>query len=393
MRIVIVNNFFLPRAGGSSHIASSLAERFTRLGHEVLVITCSYKSALDQEFKNGYLIHRISSWTLPKSKFSFNFDINFGLKPGNYKKIKKILEDFNPDIIHQHGQFFDLTWQTGIWARKSRVPTVLTLHTRLVSPKKLVNFIFRTLDSLIVSPILSFINPAKIIVIDKEFTDYALSRYRIARKGKIQYISIGVDLEPFENPNTMNQNSKSNVIASVGHVIPQRDRVFLIKALFQVKKKHPDVQLNIIGGIYFNKFLKEAKKLDVEKNINCIGVVQKSEVIKHLLDARMEIHDLQGYGIGISSLEAMACGVPVIMSVQPDYFPHAHLSNYVNCINVKVGDVDGLADAICMLIENKNLAKEIGNAAREYVFNNFDMRNVASKYLRLFFQIKEKRYT
>ncbi|MCW2757911.1 MAG: hypothetical protein JWO46_1657, partial [Nocardioidaceae bacterium] len=39
MRIAVVNNFFPPRPGGSSHLADHLARQYAARGHEVLVLT------------------------------------------------------------------------------------------------------------------------------------------------------------------------------------------------------------------------------------------------------------------------------------------------------------------------------------------------------------------
>ena len=130
MRIAIINNFFPPRMGGSAYVSDTLARYYASQGHEVLVITAAYGGALPVEERDGIKIVRLPSWTLPETRISFNFDITFALKWGNRKKVFKLLDDFKPDVVHQHGQFFDLTWQSGMWARKRKVPSVLTLPVR-----------------------------------------------------------------------------------------------------------------------------------------------------------------------------------------------------------------------------------------------------------------------
>ena len=34
------------------------------------------------------------------------------------RDLARLLDDFRPDVIHQHGQFMDLTWATGAYARR-----------------------------------------------------------------------------------------------------------------------------------------------------------------------------------------------------------------------------------------------------------------------------------
>ena len=46
MRIVVVNNFYPPRVGGSSHLSDALARGYAARGHEVLVVTAAYGDCL-----------------------------------------------------------------------------------------------------------------------------------------------------------------------------------------------------------------------------------------------------------------------------------------------------------------------------------------------------------
>ena len=390
MRIAVVNNFFPPRAGGSSHIADTLAVRYAHQGHEVIVITAAYAGAPDYEERDGLKIFRLPSWTLPESKFSFNFDITFALKWGNRKKVWKLLDDFAPDVVHQHGQFFDLTWQSGFWARSRRTPSVLTLHTRLVSPGKLTGTIFRLLDALIVNPILKLTKPNKIVAIDKTFLEYSRARYGVTEKNGC-YIPIGIEVEPFLELDLGQIQKDSHSIVSLGHVIPLRDRVMLVRSMPKVLKAIPDAKLRVLGGIYYDEFLNVAKNLNVESAIDCLGAVKKVDVPRLLNESAVEIHDLQGFGIGIASLEAMACGLPVVIAADLDYFPHAPFIDRKHVWHVDVDDDASLSEAIIELLSNPRLASEIGAAGRNYVLENFDINQVATQYLDLFANVSKDR--
>ena len=50
-------------------------------------------------------------------------------------------------MIHQHGQFMDLTWATGDYARRRGVPALLSIHTRLENPVAHYRHAFRGLDA------------------------------------------------------------------------------------------------------------------------------------------------------------------------------------------------------------------------------------------------------
>ena len=398
MRICVVNNFFPPRVGGSSYVANTLARHYAAAGHEVLVITASYKGAPDHERRDGIEIVRLPSWTLPESKISFNFDITFALRWGNRKRVFRLLDEFRPDVIHQHGQFFDLTWQSGLWARKREVPSLLTLHTRLQSPMKPIHAIFRMLDAFVVKPITSYNKPTKVVAIDTIFYEYIKKRYKLPDE-RIEKLAVGVELDRFHDLDPVAERAKVRerfnvgdgpLIASLGHVIPVRDRVNLVKALPEVLKKHPNTKVLVIGGMYNSTFLDLAKELGIEDSLICTGTLPKAEIPGILAGSDMEIHDLQGFGIGISSLEAMAAGIPTVMAERADYFPNAVITNGTESLLTKPGDHHALSEAIIRLIEDEGVAKKIGEAGRQWVFDNFDMPKICEANLDILKKISGK---
>jgi glycosyltransferase involved in cell wall biosynthesis len=180
------------------------------------------------------------------------------------------------------------------------------------------------------------------------------------------------------------------VIASLGHVIPVRDRINLVKALPEVLKKHPDTKVLVIGGLYNTEFLEIAKQLGVEHALICTGTLPKAEIPGLLAGADMEVHDLQGFGIGIASLEAMAAGVPTVMAERADYFPNAMITNGTESLLTKPGDHSALAESINRLIEDEGVAKKIGEAGRQWVFDNFDMPKICEANLDILKKISGK---
>lgn len=390
MKIAIVNNFFYPRVGGSSIIAEQLADGFTKKGHEVIVITASYGRAPEIEKKNGFIIRRVRAWTLPKSRLSLNFDINFALIPGNSARISEILHEFQPDLIHCHGQFLDLTWKALKFGKRNSTPCILTLHTRLVNPNYFFNLLLKFLDRIVVFPILKKFPPQKVIIIDKEFSKYAIERYPLPQKS-FSYISVGIDLEKFIGLKYIPAISKSEriVILSVGHVIPVRDRVTLFEALPSIINVFPKVHVRVIGSVYHDECIKIAEKLSLLDHISFVGAIPSSQVSKELELATLEIHDVQGFGVGIASLEAMAAGVPTVMAVDTEYFPHATLVPNLHFIQSEPNDSISLSNAVLKALSDPSLLEKVSIQARDYVKNNFDIKVVVDAHLNLFHEILE----
>ena len=160
----MVNNFFVPRPSGSVHLTEGLAKNLTARGHEVLVITAAHKDAPAEEIRDGYRVVRLPCWAPPKTRLSFNYDIPITMGPRNLRRLFRISRRLRPDVVHQHGQFFDLTWMSAIWARRRRVPTVLTVHTALVHATGSAGALLWLGDMLLVRPFMAIGQPHVVLI-------------------------------------------------------------------------------------------------------------------------------------------------------------------------------------------------------------------------------------
>lgn len=396
MRIAVVNNFFPPRPGGSSHLSDALAIHYARAGHEVIVITASYKSSPALETRDGLTIHRLQSWTMPPNPLASNFDVSFAFSRKNYKKMTSILDDFSPQIIHQHGQFFDLTWMSGRWAKKNQIPVVLSIHTRLESvTSKTINALYALGDRLLIQPIIKSYRPG-LVVMDKLMDEYIDSRYTNAFSQKY-FIPVGVDAEALRGGDATHVYSDSRlvgkkIIVSVGHVIPQRSRLKLVEALPEVIRSVPEAQVVVLGGLYDRTFLDRAKALGIEKYIIADGPVDRHTVRDYLAAADVEVHELEGCGFGTASLEALATGVPVVAAVDQDNFPQIQLIDRKHLYlvpfeskNSRKASIPDLSRILIEVLDNPQKAREtVGQNGKDIVDEHFVIERVAQAHLEAF---------
>lgn len=393
MRIAVVNNFFPPRPGGSSHLADHLAREYAAAGHEVLVLTATYGDAPTHEKRDGFDIVRIPAWTLPKTRFAANFDIGFTSSPRAKRRVFDILDDFAPDAIHQHGQFFDLTWLSGWWARSRKRPTLLSIHTRLESPlSKFNSFVYATADRILVAPLMRLHRP-RLVVMDKLMDQYIDKRYAKSISGKV-VIPVGIDPEkvsggdPSVVPERLGTGDRP-LIVSLGHVIPQRNRLALVRALPRVVAQHPEAAVVVVGGVYHDEFLAVAEELGVSDHVISVGARPQREIPDYLAAAAVEVHELEGQGFGTASLEALAAGVPVAAGVRADNFIETPLRDGVDLYLVPGrsksddrADIDALADVLIKILDSPEEARAAVSAnARALIDENFTIRKVAEAHL------------
>ncbi len=383
MRIVVVNNFFPPRVGGSSHLSDALARGYAARGHEVLVLTAAYGEAPPREERDGLRIVRLPAVMLPETRFAVSFDLSFASRPGLPAALARLLDDFGPDAIHQHGQFMDLTWATGAYARRRRIPTLLSVHTRLENPAALYRHTFRGLDAALVVPRLRRYRP-RIVVMDAHMRDYITTRYAGAYRDLVA-IPVGVDPAWVRGGGAARGRALMDVgdapvILSVGHVIPLRDRVGLIEALPAVLERHPEARLVVAGRVYYDRFLRRAAELGVTHAVQAIGAVPKAAIPDLLAAAALESHE-QGDGLGTATLEAMAAGVPVVGWGRMDNFPGIPLVDGVDIALTARGDVAGLAQRIVGVLDDPPRARAMGARGRAVVDAHFSLDVVLDAHL------------
>jgi glycosyltransferase involved in cell wall biosynthesis len=384
MRIAVVNNFFPPRVGGSAHLSDALARGYAAEGHDVLVITAAYESAPEVEERDGLRIVRLPAAVIPKSRLSVSFDIAFTMRRGAYRRVAELLDEFRPDVIHQHGQFFDLTWLTAVWARRHHVPVLLSVHTRLENPTAAYHGVFRGLDATMVKPMMRVSRP-RLVVMDVQMEEYIKGRYAGAYSG-LDYIPVGVDPDWVLGGDGAAVRERHDLgdaplIVSLGHVIPLRDRHLLVEALPTVLKRHPHAKLLVVGRVYYDLFLERARELGVSHAVVAVGAVDKRDVPDYLAAADVETHDLQGYGLGTASLEAMAAGVPMVVAVRPDNFPGIDLVSGDNVVLTPVGDAEALGQTLADLLDDPAWRERIGRAEQELVRERFSMDAVLHQHL------------
>lgn len=388
MRIAVVNNFFPPRVGGSSHLSELLARQFVAAGHEVLVITAAFGDAPRSEERDGYRVVRLPAVGMPKLGLSIDFDITFAARPKNVRRVDELLREFRPDVIHQHGQFLDLSWISGRWAKRHGVPVLLSIHTRLENPNRLYSFVFTALDYLLVRPLVNDYGP-HMVVMDRLMDAYIRSRYS-TREDHLVDIPVGVDLTRFHTPGDGQRVrdrwglGDRKVIVSLGHVIPLRNRVLLVEALPGVLRQHPDTMVVVVGNVHDDSFLQLARQYGVEDHILCVGAVPQHEIPDYLAAGQLETHDLQGFGLGTASLESMAAGVPVVAAVRMDNFRGIELRNGDNIVLVSEGRSAELAGAISQILSDPAGADLVAKRQVELAEQYFSIEAVAAAHIDAF---------
>ena len=361
MRVLTVNPFYAPLATGSSVVSRQLSSMLVQDGNDVCVLTSTTEARVVREAIDGIPVIRLPSSALNLGHWSFNYDLPFVLRRRITKQIEELVRDFQPDVIHLHGQFWDLCVLTGVVARRLKIPVVLTVHTAMVSDRKAIGAAVAAVDSSAVR-IATRYSRAVWTGYDKRVLDYITRRYGVANP---RFLPNPTNTAKFQSGNAERGRAlmglgDAPIILSIGHVIPLRDRIRLIRALPEIVARCPGARVVVAGEVYDRRFLDEAEALGVAEYVTCLGRVPHDDMPDLIAAATVESHDLDFHGIGVATQEVMAAGVPCVFAMGRDQFPGIDLSTYPDLAMLSSNEPHVIADAVVRIIEDPEARQRVG---------------------------------
>jgi glycosyltransferase involved in cell wall biosynthesis len=152
---------------------------------------------------------------------------------------------------------------------------------------------------------------------------------------------------------------------------------FLSEAYPTILKSCPDAQLVVLGQ---NAPSNIRKKLEGIPNVRYIAWAEDyySELVKSKI---IVMPDLSGTGIKNRVIQAMALAKPVVGT--PFVFEGIPVENGIHCF--KCETFTEFSRIIIRLLNDERLRREIGTSARQFVLNNYTMKEVIGpKWLNLY---------
>ena len=165
-------------------------------------------------------------------------------------------------------------------------------------------------------------------------------------------------------------------LVAVGRLVPQKGYEDMIEAIRLVNRETP-CKLLILGEGPLRKTLEEKVfSLGLTDTVLMPGFVEKPW--PYLSAATLFLSTSHWEGFSLAHIEAMACGVPLVLT-NCDYGPkELVLSQEIGTL-VSVGDISQIADRIKELLLDERKRKRIASNARQYV-NKFDSLVIAQQY-------------
>jgi len=150
-------------------------------------------------------------------------------------------------------------------------------------------------------------------------------------------------------------NSKSVIF--VGRFDAQKDISSLLKIWQVVHLRHSDWQLHIYGsyGDEQNVLMPQIRQVDA----NIVIHEPTVDIFNHYLDSSILVMTSLYEPFGLVLAEAMGCGLPIVAFDCP-YGPADIITDGQDGFLIKDRDIHAFAEKVCLLIENSELRKTMG---------------------------------
>jgi glycosyltransferase involved in cell wall biosynthesis len=344
--------------GGLEHVVLDLVREGQKSGQEVAVLCLERPGTLAQRVEAlGAAVRCV--YKRP------------GLKLGIARRIKAVLEDLRPDVVHTHqiGALF----YAGPAARRAGVPVVVhTEHGRHFANRRT-----RWLGWLAAR------SAAKFFCVSRDIATEVLG-YRIAPPRKVTVVPNGIDLNRFRAGEkvlpvreTLGIPAGAPVIGTVGRLNEIKRHDLLIRAFARVRRDFPQAHLLLVGdGPLADELRRLAAALGVSEDVHFAGYQPRPE---HYLRA-MDVFALtsRSEGMPLAVLEAWAAGLPVI-ATRVGGLPEM-TGDGTAALLVPGGDEDALTRGLHDLLERPSFARQLAEVGRGRVETIYGLQQMALTY-------------
>jgi glycogen(starch) synthase len=200
-----------------------------------------------------------------------------------------------------------------------------------------------------------------ILAVSKWTKTILINRYKIP-SNRIRTVHNGILFKPKASTSAL-PSIGSHVVTFLGRLTYQKGPLYFVEAAQKVLQKFPDAHFIVVGsGDLFPKVIERVAELKLSSRFHFTGFLKGENVDKIWSTSSVYVMPSVSEPFGITPLEAIQAGVPVIVSNQSgvsEVMPHA--------IKVDFWNTDELANAICNVLAYDSLALTLQKNAQEEI--------------------------
>ncbi len=390
----------MPNVYGVPMSVETFRQEFEKLGHTVYIFAPNYSDYQDTN-KNVF--------RYPSIDIEIKFRLPLGIPYS--RKMDKLIEKLDLDIIHSHHP--NLLGSAAMkWAKKKNIPLLFTWHTLYDKYTNFVPFLPSKLTaSWIINKAVKYANQADSVIVPTQSIEPIIKNWGVANE-KIFPVATGINEAEFSNPDRKKIREQYKIqddetlLLLVSRLTEEKNIKFLFEAIAEVLKKnsrvHPvksaeggsasqkfnRVKFMLVGDGYLKPELeKEAKKMNLEKQIIFAGAVEAAEIKNYYAAGDIFVYASKSETQGMIITEAMYAGLPIVAVKATGI--ESLVENDVNGILTSENKEEFIS-AIEKLIEDKDLRDKMSQESKIIAREKYTASASAQKMLEVYKQVIEE---
>jgi glycosyltransferase involved in cell wall biosynthesis len=377
MNVLHIIPSYLPfeKYGGPIYSTHLLCKYLFKKGINVTVFTTARNFEKEKMFDN-----------IKVKYFKYYGYEHYNFSPALFKKLSKEIKNY--DLIHITAVWNFPVFIGAYLSRKSKIPYIIspigTLDPHVVKNK---SYIVKKLYYNLISK--RDLKKASLIHYTTEYEKHKTEKYfKIKNKGVV--IPRGIEFEEFEkeNKNLIFEKipylKNKKYILFLSRINWKKGLDILIPAFHKISKDFKDIYLVITGPDnegYGKKVRKWVKDYELEKRVIFTGPLYGEEKISILKNSEIFVLSSYSENFGMAVVEAMACGIPVLISDRVGIYKE--VKRYNAGIITQTNE-ESVYKGIKTFLENRSLAQKISGNAKRLVKDYYDINKVAEKMIKIY---------
>ena len=186
-------------------------------------------------------------------------------------------------------------------------------------------------------------------------------------------------------------NGRGPQIGCFGRIRKQKGTDVFVDAMIRILPKFPDAHAIVMGGVtqghetFLEGLRAKIEAAGLSGRIRVLPEVPEAEVVKYFQALDIYIAPQRWEGFGLTPIEAMACGVPVI-ATKVGAFEELIAPNETGTL-IEVGDVDAMARGASLLLADPAKRATWSKAARARTIRHFRLQGEADALIAVYHRL------
>jgi len=371
MKVLHVYKLYSPvRGGGISAMESAIEGLREKVDSRVLVATAAGPGK--QEPIGSATVRRVSS---------FGYVNSMPIAPT--LPFWFLHESKQVDVVHLHLPFPIADLAVNLW--RPSVPVVVHWHSDIVQQVNFKRLLRPVLRNTLKLADRIVIGSEQHLKSSEELTDF---------EDKCTVVPYGIDVEKWAIPAEDQKKvvelrmQYPRMVFFLGRLVAYKGLPVLIDAMAGI-----DAQLVIAGeGPMLPLLQKQVAELQIAQKVHFVGALSFQELRAYYHASTMFVLPsiYKNEAFGLSQLEAMACGKPVINTALPTGVPGVARDRKEG-LTVPPGDSEALAGSIQELLGNPDLAESLGRAGYQRACTRFNQQIFSHNLHSLYDELLQQR--